>query len=103
MSWTNVHGPDCEPVRSPGVVSGHKSRVRVLTWSCFFVFIIGFLTAFKVELIGVVHIGEIVLAFIALWAVLANLSNPRFWDRTFAVPLFFLCLTLSGYVLSDLV
>ncbi|MDQ6698674.1 MAG: O-antigen ligase family protein [Acidobacteriota bacterium] len=72
-------------------------------WTSGLVFIAGALTAWKLELVGLLFVGELALALVAAWAMAANIANPRFWDRGLVLPLVFLAVTFFGYILADLI
>lgn len=72
-------------------------------WTSGLVFIAGALTAWKLELVGLLFVGELALALVAAWAIAANIANSRFWDRGLVLALVCLGVTLLGYVLADLI
>ena len=63
----------------------------------------GLLTNVRFQFGGLVSAGETVLAVVAILAVVAHISNPRFWNRRVALILFALSISFLGYVLSDLI
>ena len=63
----------------------------------------GLLTNVRFKFGGLASAGETVLAVVAVFAVLANIGNPRFWKRPMLIGLCALCISLFGYVLSDLI
>ncbi|MGI8988310.1 MAG: O-antigen ligase family protein [Bryobacteraceae bacterium] len=67
------------------------------------VFLLGALVPIPIELVGVMYAGELLLMIVAAWATIANLQNPRFWNRAVLLPLAGLGLTFLGYILSDLI
>ena len=86
--------------------AGMHKQLRARDWWTFPTIIslaAGLLTNFRFQLVGRVSIGEIVLAVVACFAILANIGNPRFWNRRVWWILFALCVSFCGYVLSDLI
>ena len=63
----------------------------------------GLLTNVRFHFGGLASVGETVLALVALFAVFANLANPRFWKRRLLIGLLALGVSLLGYILSDLI
>ena len=76
---------------------------RWWTWPTMISLVAGLLTNIRFQFGGKASVGEIVLAVVALFAVLANLGNPRFWSRRMLVILCVLCVSFSGYIVSDLI
>ncbi len=63
----------------------------------------GLLTNLRFQFGGVASAGELVLAVIAFFAVVANVANPHFWNRRMALIIGALCVSFCGYVISDLI
>src|SRR5512133_943386 len=63
----------------------------------------GLLTNVRFQFGGRASAGEIMLAVIALFAVLANIGNSRFWNRRMLLIFAALCTSLCGYIISDLI
>ncbi len=67
------------------------------------VFIAGALTAWKLEFVGLLFVGELALALVAAWAIAANIANSKFWHPGLVLALIFLGVTFLGYILADLI
>jgi hypothetical protein len=63
----------------------------------------GLLTNVRFQFGGKASVGEMVLAVIAVFAVVANLGNRRFWNRRVTMTLWMLGISFGGYIISDLV
>ena len=63
----------------------------------------GLLTNIRFQFGGKASVGEIAFGVVALFALLANIGNPRFWNRRMVVILIAMFVTLGGYVVSDLI
>lgn len=57
----------------------------------------------KLESVGVLYVGELILFLVAAWAFSVNIANARFWERGLVLPLGCLALTFFGYILADLI
>jgi O-antigen ligase len=81
-------------------------QIRLSDWwtvSAIISFLAGLLTNLRFQFVGKASVGEIVLAVIALFAVLANIGKPRFWNRRMVLILSALCVSFCGYIISDLI
>jgi len=86
------------------VFAHNQVRLRdCATFSAIVSLVAGLLTNIRFQFGGRASAGEVMLAVIAIFATLANLGNPRFWNRRMVFVLFALCISLGGYVISDLV
>ncbi len=65
--------------------------------------LIGLATPLQLEWFGILYASEILLAFIAAWALMTHLSDPRYWRAPVATMLAFLGVTMLAYVVADLV
>jgi hypothetical protein len=82
------------------------NQVRWRDWFTFTAgmsFIAGLLTNLRFQFGGRASAGELLLGVIAIFAVLANLGNPPFWNRRMLAILGALSVSFCGYIISDLV
>ncbi len=83
-----------------------RKGIRIRDWftlPTIISFTAGILTNLRFQFGGKASVGELVLAAVALFAVLANVGNRRFWERRMLFVLFTLCVSFSGYIVSDLI
>jgi hypothetical protein len=73
------------------------------TFTAIIALVAGLLTNLRFQLGGRASAGEVVLAVVAIFAVLANVGNTRFWNRRMLLILAALCITFCAYVVSDLI
>ena len=78
-------------------------RWRWFTFPALLSLLAGLLTNLRFQFVGRASVGEILLALVAIFAVLANIGNPRFWNRRMLIAIAALSITFSGYILSDLI
>jgi O-antigen ligase len=83
-----------------------RKVIRFRDWfqlSVILSFVAGLLTHIQFQFGGRTSCGELVLAVVAVFAVMANVGHRRFWDRRVLLTLFALFVTFAGYIISDLV
>ena len=98
-------GPTGFAMVSPAMAHS-QIQLRLRDWWTFSAMLslfAGLLTNVRFQFVGKASVGELVLAMVALFAVLTNIGNPRFWSRNMALILTALSVSLCGYVISDLV
>ena len=89
----------------PGTRATGQAQVRWRDWLTFTAgvsFACGLLTNLRFQFGGLASAGELMLGVVAIFAVLANFANPRFWNRRMLLILGALAVSLCGYIISDL-
>lgn len=76
---------------------------RRLSLAGVLIFLAGLTSTFSVRVIGLLFYGEILLLFVAFWAVCTTAGERKFWSRSFVLTLCCLAISLTGYIISDLV
>ena len=97
-----------EPARYWRAISpvGMRRNVHWRDWftcSAAISFICGLLTNLRFQFGGRASAGELLLGVVAIFGVLGNLTNPRFWNRRMLMILTALGVSFFGYIISDLV
>lgn len=76
---------------------------RRLSLAGVLIFLAGLTSTFSVRVIGLLFYSEILLLFVAFWAVCTTAGDRKFWNRSFVLTLCCLAISLAGYIISDLV